>query len=388
MWEPQVEALEAAGHRALASDLPGFGDAPLEPGTIAYVDHAASLLDAPAAVVGCSFGGRIAIELAAARPDLVERLVLIGAGLGSWSWSESAQAGFAEEEEAIERGELAAAAAQQARMWLADDAAPEVRELTEAMTLRSYEQQLPVEGAGEGGLAGRRGRDTARGRSTRPRSSSSAARTSTTSRRSPRSSPPRSRARAWRRSRVPATCRASSGRPSSTRCCSTSFAEHGVRERGPGLRCPRSERRVRQRGADELPLGVDPEERRRPGLGAEMAVRAGRVQRARPVRRLAVPKLEAQPPVVRGSGGRSPAARRPGPETAPRSPRRASRARSASAPGPRGRSAACPAGFRPCPPAASPSSVASRPSGVRTASARYAGNGISVRAARCSASTT
>jgi 3-oxoadipate enol-lactonase len=146
MWKPQIEALEAAGHRPIASDLPGFGDAPLEPGTIAYVDHAASLLDAPASVVGCSFGGRIAIDLAAARPDLVERLVLIGAGLGSWSWSESAQAGFAEEEEAIERGDLTAAAAQQARMWLAPGATPEVRGLTEAMTLRSYEQQLPVEG--------------------------------------------------------------------------------------------------------------------------------------------------------------------------------------------------------------------------------------------------
>ena len=146
MWEPQVAALEAAGHRALAPDLPGFGDAPLEPGTIAYVDYAASLLNRPATIAGCSFGGRIAIELAAARPDLVERLVLIGAGLGSWDWSESAQAGFAEEEEAIERGELAAAAAQQARMWLAADAAPDVRELTEAMVLRSYEQQLPVEG--------------------------------------------------------------------------------------------------------------------------------------------------------------------------------------------------------------------------------------------------
>jgi len=146
MWEPQIGALTTAGHRPLASDLPGFGDAPLEPGTVAYVDHAASFLDAPATVVGCSFGGRIALELAAARPDLVERLVLIGPGLGSWTWSESAQAGFAEEEEAIERGELAVAAAQQARMWLAADAAPEVRELTEAMTLRSYEQQLPVEG--------------------------------------------------------------------------------------------------------------------------------------------------------------------------------------------------------------------------------------------------
>jgi pimeloyl-ACP methyl ester carboxylesterase len=146
MWEPQVEALEAAGHRALAPDLPGFGDSPLDPGTIAYVDFAASFLGRPSTVVGCSFGGRIALELAAARPDLVERLVLIGAGLGAWDWSDSAQAGFAEEEEVIARGDLAAAAAQQARMWLADDAAPEVRKLTEAMVLRSYEQQLPVEG--------------------------------------------------------------------------------------------------------------------------------------------------------------------------------------------------------------------------------------------------
>ena len=146
MWAPQVEALEAAGHRPLAPDLPGFGETALEPGTIAYVDDAASLLDGPTPVVGCSFGGRVALELAAARPDLVERLVLIGAGLGSWEWSESARAGFAEEEEALERGDLAAAAAQQAQMWLADDAAPEVRRLTEAMTIRSYELQLPFDG--------------------------------------------------------------------------------------------------------------------------------------------------------------------------------------------------------------------------------------------------
>ena len=146
MWGSQVAALEAADHRVFAPDLPGFGDAPLEAGTIAYVDHVEAFLDGPAHIAGCSFGGRIALELAVARSDLVERLVLIGAGLGTWDWSESAQAGFAEEEEAIESGDLAAAASQQARMWLADDATPEVRQLTEAMTLRSYDQQLPVEG--------------------------------------------------------------------------------------------------------------------------------------------------------------------------------------------------------------------------------------------------
>jgi len=145
MWAPQVEALEGAGHRVLAPDLPGYGDAPLEPGTIAYVDVAAAQLARSAAIVGCSFGGRIALELAFHRPELVERLVLVGAGLGTWDWSDAAQAEFAEEEAALEGGDLAGAAAQQARMWLAPDADPAVHELTEAMTLRSYELQLPFE---------------------------------------------------------------------------------------------------------------------------------------------------------------------------------------------------------------------------------------------------
>ena len=146
MWAPQLDALEAAGHHPLAPDLPGFGDAALEPGIVDYVGFAAGHLDGPGAVVGCSFGGRVALELALARPDLVDRLVLIAPGLGSWDWSEDAQAGFAEEEEALERGDLAAAAAQQAGMWLAPGAPEEIRSLTVAMTVRSYEQQLPLDG--------------------------------------------------------------------------------------------------------------------------------------------------------------------------------------------------------------------------------------------------
>ncbi|MCP9484305.1 MAG: alpha/beta hydrolase [Gaiellaceae bacterium MAG52_C11] len=145
MWAPQLEALAAAGHHVVAPDLPGFGEAVLQPGTVDYVAFAAEQLDGPAAVVGCSFGGRIALELALARPALVDRLVLVGAALGGWDWSDGAKAGYAEEEKALERGDHAAAAAAQARMWLADDATQEVRALTEAMTLRSYELQIPVE---------------------------------------------------------------------------------------------------------------------------------------------------------------------------------------------------------------------------------------------------
>lgn len=145
MWAPQVEALEAAGHRVLAPDLPGFGDAALTPPTVDYVAFASGQLDGPAAVVGCSFGGRVALELAAAKPELVDKLVLVAPGLAATEWSKEAQAGFAEEEALIERGDLPGAGEQQARMWLAQDATDDVRALTAAMTVRSYDQQLAFE---------------------------------------------------------------------------------------------------------------------------------------------------------------------------------------------------------------------------------------------------
>jgi len=144
MWEPQRESL-AAAHTLHVSDLPGFGSEPLVPGRLSYVEWAAERTPAGAAVIGCSFGGRIALDLALERPELVSRLVLVAPGLGGWTWSKQAQAGFAEEEEALERGDPGAAAEAQTHMWLADDADPAVRELVREMTVRTYELQLPME---------------------------------------------------------------------------------------------------------------------------------------------------------------------------------------------------------------------------------------------------
>jgi 3-oxoadipate enol-lactonase len=146
MWEPQLEALRAAGHEPVAPDLPGFGEEPLVAPAVDHVAFAAERLGERGAVVGCSFGGRIALELAGARPELVDRLVLVAPGLTSTPWAEETQALFAEEEELLERGELEGAARQQAAMWLGADAPEDVRALTEAMTKRSYELQLPLDG--------------------------------------------------------------------------------------------------------------------------------------------------------------------------------------------------------------------------------------------------
>lgn len=77
--------LPPVGAGAIALDLPGFGGATPEPdtalGSAGYAERVAPVLDAldgPAVVVGHSFGGRVALHLAAIRPDRVAALVLTG----------------------------------------------------------------------------------------------------------------------------------------------------------------------------------------------------------------------------------------------------------------------------------------------------------------------
>src|SRR5439155_21556565 len=81
VWEPQWRTF-AARFGLVRCDLPGFGRSAIEQPTISLAGEVAALLDelelTRCAVVSNSLGGRVALELALARPELVRALVLVG----------------------------------------------------------------------------------------------------------------------------------------------------------------------------------------------------------------------------------------------------------------------------------------------------------------------
>ena len=81
----RTDWLPALGAPALAVDLPGFGASPPPPkgwGSRDYAELLAPLLAAGGwTLAGHSFGGRVAVQLAAGWPDLVEHVVLTGVPL-------------------------------------------------------------------------------------------------------------------------------------------------------------------------------------------------------------------------------------------------------------------------------------------------------------------
>jgi pimeloyl-ACP methyl ester carboxylesterase len=81
-WASLIAALRDR-FRLLAPDLLGFGTSPPPSGPLraAWTEQAAELLDGlgePAAVVGNSAGGAVALSLACARPGAVTRVVAVG----------------------------------------------------------------------------------------------------------------------------------------------------------------------------------------------------------------------------------------------------------------------------------------------------------------------
>jgi 3-oxoadipate enol-lactonase len=151
MWDPQWEAFQR-GHRVVRYDLRGFGRSPLVPGRYSHPADLITLLDelelGPAALVGVSLGGGVSLQVAVARPDLVSALVLVGSGVRGHEWSDYVTRSWAEEEAAVERGDLDAAVEVNLRTWVdgpdrpPEEVDPEVRSKVAEMQRRAFELWL------------------------------------------------------------------------------------------------------------------------------------------------------------------------------------------------------------------------------------------------------
>ena len=144
MWEPLLPALTAA-HRVVRYDMRGFGRTRSTAGTFVPAADLAGLLDvrgvAQAHVVGASFGGLVALELAATEPARVASLVLLAPALPDIDPSPRLLAFAQAEEQAIAAGRIEDAVEINVRMWAGDSAA-DARALVAAAQRTAFELQL------------------------------------------------------------------------------------------------------------------------------------------------------------------------------------------------------------------------------------------------------
>jgi pimeloyl-ACP methyl ester carboxylesterase len=144
MWDEHLEPLAAAGHRVIAVDLPGFGDAASEREPVAHWEDVLETMDAlgieRAALVGNSFGGAVALRVAALHPQRISLLLLFSApSAPEPDPSPELLAVWEAEEEALEAGDTKRAVESVVSAWVRPGAPDEVRQQVAEMQRRNYE---------------------------------------------------------------------------------------------------------------------------------------------------------------------------------------------------------------------------------------------------------
>ncbi len=153
MWSEHLARFADAGYRAVAVDLPGFGEAQVAPGAQAPWADVLATMDGlsveRAALVGNSFGGAVALRAAVVAPDRVAALALISAPAPDLEPSPELEAAWDAEEAALERGDVEGAVEAVVDFWTLPDASRELRDRVAAMQRRAFALQAEAPAATE-----------------------------------------------------------------------------------------------------------------------------------------------------------------------------------------------------------------------------------------------
>lgn len=145
MWDLVGQEL-TPDYQVVAPDFRGFGQSTLTDPTYSDAADVIQLLDhlkvSRCSVVGASYGGRVALELAARVPERVERLLLLNAAADGVAPTESVKDFGAAEDALLEAGDVAGATALNVRTWLGPEASASTRELVFEMQRLAFEVQL------------------------------------------------------------------------------------------------------------------------------------------------------------------------------------------------------------------------------------------------------
>ena len=153
MWDELAPVL-AAEFAVLRYDMRGYGGSTMPPGPFSQANDLLGLLDHvgidSAALVGVSYGGRVALDTAAVAPERVTKLLLVATGLREHEWSQVIRDFGDEEERLLDAGEIDAATELNVRLWVdgpgrgPDPVRESVRARVREMQRRAFEIQVPA----------------------------------------------------------------------------------------------------------------------------------------------------------------------------------------------------------------------------------------------------
>jgi pimeloyl-ACP methyl ester carboxylesterase len=153
MWDPQWPVLAGAGYRVVRCDFRGFGASPLTGAPHHDPDDVLALMDtlgiARAALVASSYGGHVALEIAARHPERVAALALLCAGQPGYEPGPELRAFGAREDALLAAGDVAGAVELNVATWLGPEAGEPARTALRTMQRRAFDVQLAApDGAG------------------------------------------------------------------------------------------------------------------------------------------------------------------------------------------------------------------------------------------------